>query len=51
MWNSKIIEICSNLHAGLLRFLFIEDSLKIKGLGTSFQVTFFVKFFDKNFLL
>ena len=28
--NSKAIEICPNLHADLLRFLFTEDSLKIK---------------------
>ena len=25
-----------------------EDSLKIKESGTSFQVTFFIKFFDKK---
>ena len=29
MCNSKAIEISPNQHADLLRFLFIEDSLKI----------------------
>ena len=30
MCNSKAIEISPNQRAGLLRFLFTEDSLKIK---------------------
>ena len=30
MCNSKAIEISPNQHAGLLRFLFTENSLKIK---------------------
>ena len=30
MCNSKTIKICPNHHADLLRFLFKEDSLKIK---------------------
>ena len=28
--NSKAVEISTNQHAGLIRFLFTEDSLKIK---------------------
>ena len=30
MYNGKVIEISPNHHVGLLRFLFTEDSLKIK---------------------
>ena len=30
MFNSKAIKISPNQHAGLLRFLFTEHSLKIK---------------------
>ena len=38
------IKICSNQHADLLKFLFIEDSLKIK------KAVFFIEFFDKKIL-
>ena len=44
---SKVIKISPNQHADLLRFLFTEDSLKIKKgleLGTSVQTTFFIYF-------
>ena len=47
MCNSKAIKISPNQHAGLLTFLFTEDSLKItKGLELVF-----LEFFDKNFYL
>ena len=46
--NSKAIEIYRNQHADLLRYLFAEDSLKIKEHGISFQATFFTEFFDKK---
>ena len=46
MCNSKAIKISPNQYAGLLRFLFTEDSLKIKEPGTSFQPTFFIEFVD-----
>ena len=50
MCNSKAIKISPNQHAGLLRFLFTEDSLKFtKGPGTSFQATFFTEVVDKKF--
>ena len=39
--NSKAFEICSNHHAGLLRIVFTEDSLKIKkDLGLVFKPHF-----------
>ena len=48
--NSKALKISPNLHADLLRFIFTGDSLRIKqGPGTSFQVTFFIKFSDRIF--
>ena len=45
--SSKIIKICQNQLAQLLRFLCVEDSWKIK--NTSFQATVFIKCFDKKF--
>ena len=42
---AKTIKICPNQHTDLLRCLFTGDSLKM----TSFQATFFIDFFDKNF--
>ena len=48
--DNKAVEISPNQDADLHRFLFTEDSLKIKkGPGTSFQNIFFVEFFDTNF--
>ena len=51
MCNSKAIKICSNQHAGLLRILFIEDSLKTKKGLKLVSRPFFIEFFDKNFYL
>ena len=40
--------MCPNQHADLLRFLFTEDSLKMKkGLELGFQVTFSYNFWTK----
>ena len=52
--NSKTIKICPNQHADLLRFLFTEDSLKIKyGLElvswSYFSKNFLRKFFFRDF--
>ena len=39
-----------NQHADFFRFLFTEDSLKIKKVpGTGYQATFFTEHFDKKF--
>ena len=47
---AKTIKTRQNQYTDLLRFLFIEDSLKIKKeFCTSFQATFFIEIFDKTF--
>ena len=45
---SETVKICPNEQTDLLRFLFADDSLKIKkGLeGPSLQATFFIKIFN-----
>ena len=49
---SKAIKIGPNQHADLLRFLFTEDSLKIKkGLELVSRPHFSYNFFIKNFIL
>ena len=48
MCISKTIKIYLNQDTDLVLFLFIEDCLKIKRSGTSFQATFFLKSFDKK---
>ena len=49
MCNSKAIEINPNQHADLLRFLFTEDSLKIKkGLELVFRPHFPLNFMIKK---
>ena len=50
--NSKAIGICPNQHADLLRFLFTENSLKIKkGLELVSRPYFSHNFFIKNLIL
>ena len=43
---SKLVKISMQTYSDL----FLDDSFKIKkGLGPSFQLTFFIKYIDKNF--
>ena len=52
IFNSKAIELCLNQHADLLRFLFMEDFLKIKmGLELVSRSHFSKNFLIKNFIL
>ena len=47
--NSKTIKICQKQHAEVLRFLFIEDSFKIKKNINYIPGHIFEEFFDGNF--
>ena len=49
--NSKTIKICQKQHAEVLRFLFIEDSFKIKKNINYIPGHIFEEFFDGNFFL
>ena len=50
MCISKTIKIYPNQHTDLLRFLFMEDYLKIKkGLELLSKAIFFLEFFDEKF--
>ena len=42
--------MCSNQHTDVLRFLFTEDSMKIrKDMKANFQATIFIELFHKKF--